>query len=99
MKEDNKKIANENPKLAKQNLKVKQKKLGEEYERLRKDTSPKAEARKKAIQKEFNDTVNKEKALDKKMETAAKSQSPQAPRDSSPAGAQRRANAAMNARD
>ena len=43
--------------------------------------------------------VKAQKDLSAKMDAAAKSQSPKAPRDSSPAGAQRRANAAARARD
>ena len=80
-------------------LKSEVKKLGNEYEKLRKDKSPKAEARKKQIMSDVNKNMNKQKDLQKKMDAAAKSQSPKAPRDSSPAGAQRRAQAASNARD
>ena len=80
-------------------LKSEVKKLGDEYEKLRKDKSPKAEARKKEIMSEVNENMKKQKELQTKLDNAAKSQSPKAPRDSSPAGAQRRSNAAMNARD
>ncbi len=93
LKEDNKKIAKENPGLAQKNLQVKNKKLGEEYERLRGDKSPQATARRKKIMEDVNKNMNKIKELDKKE--AAKNTT----RDNSPAGAKRRANAAMNARD
>ena len=93
LKEDNKKIAKENPGLAQKNLQVKNKKLGEEYERLRGDKSPQATARRKKIMEDVNKNMNKIKELDKKE--AAKNTS----RDSSPAGAQRRANAAARAKD
>ena len=80
-------------------LKSEVKKLGNEYEKLRKDKSPKAEARKKEIMSEVNTNMKKQKELQTKLDKAAASQSPKAPRDSSPAGANRRSNAAMNARD
>ena len=80
-------------------LKAKNKKLSNEYERLRGDNSPQATKRRKAIMEESNKNVRSQKDLLSKMEAGAKSQSPQSPRDSSPAGQQRRANAATRARD
>ncbi|MEC8737368.1 MAG: hypothetical protein VXX91_03990 [Planctomycetota bacterium] len=93
LKEDNKRIAKENPGLAQKSLQAKNKKLGEEYERLRGDKSPQATARREKIMKEVSKNMSKIKDIDKKE--AAKNVS----RDSSPAGARRRSNAAMNAKD
>ena len=99
LKKDNAKMGKENPKLAMDTLKSKSKKLSDEYERLRGDKSPEATKRRAKIMDDFNKNFNKQKDLQKKVDDAAKSQSPKAPRDSSPAGAQRRANAAARARD
>lgn len=97
LKEDNKRIARENPQVAMRFNKNKIKKLSNEYERLRGDAE--GGPRRRQIIDEVNKLVKQNNAIQKRMDDAAKAQSPAKAPDRSPAAQQRRVNAALRARD
>ena len=97
LKEDSARMAKGNPKLVVASTKAKVQKLGDEYERLRGDAS--AAGRRKEIMSQVNKLIKARNEAQRRMDDAAKSQSPARAADTSLPAQLRRSSAAARARD